>query len=120
MGIADASPTEIELLEVGIADGLVIRDEGYSLRFLRSLQEVAYDELSQVKRQLLHKREGWTRDPENGRGHSPIVMETEQSACALKAPVESRPPRAASAGATNDFLVVTDVPAYPTSNGSDL
>jgi DNA-binding CsgD family transcriptional regulator len=56
--LADTSPSEIALLlEEAIAAGLLIRGEGHSLRFAHSLmQEVAYDELSQLERQHLHER----------------------------------------------------------------
>jgi len=54
----------------------------------------------------------WTRDPETGRGHTTIVLETEESARAFKALVEGRRQRAADAGVTNDFLVITDVLAH--------
>ncbi len=54
----------------------------------------------------------WTRDPESGRGHTTIVLDDEQSARAFKALVEARLQRAASAGVTDDFLVITDVLAH--------
>lgn len=51
----------------------------------------------------------WTRDPETGRTHTTIVLETEEAARAFKTRVEGRRQRAAQAGVTNDFLVITDV-----------
>ena len=51
----------------------------------------------------------WARDPQTGLRHTTIVLDSAESAHAFKALVESRRQRAAAAGVTNDFLVVTDV-----------
>jgi hypothetical protein len=51
----------------------------------------------------------WTRDPDSGRTHTTVVLETEASAHAFKALVEGRRQLSASAGVINDFLVITDV-----------
>jgi hypothetical protein len=51
----------------------------------------------------------WARDPQTGLAHTTIVLDSEESAREFKAIVESRRQRAAAAGVTNDFLVVTEV-----------
>lgn len=51
----------------------------------------------------------WTRDPDSGRTHSTVVLETEESARTLKALIEADRQHAAAAGVINDFLVIADV-----------
>jgi hypothetical protein len=51
----------------------------------------------------------WTRDPESGRTHTVIVLESRQAACDFKDMVESRQQHRAEFGVVNDFLVITDV-----------
>lgn len=51
----------------------------------------------------------WTRDPDSGKLHSMIVLESEASAEALKALVEGNAQQQARVGITVDLLAVTDV-----------
>lgn len=51
----------------------------------------------------------WMRDPETGKGHTMIVLDSEESATAFKALVTGRLQQAAQVGITNDLLAVTDV-----------
>jgi hypothetical protein len=51
----------------------------------------------------------WTRDPETGRTHTTIVLDSEESARSFKTTLDARRRQTAQVGITNDFLVVTDV-----------
>jgi hypothetical protein len=54
----------------------------------------------------------WTRDPQTGRTHTAIILDSEESADALKTLIDAGRQQAAQAGVTNDFLVITDVTAH--------
>jgi hypothetical protein len=51
----------------------------------------------------------WMRDPESGKGHTTIVLETEPSARAFKDAVLGNAQNQARAGITNDSLAVVEL-----------
>lgn len=51
----------------------------------------------------------WMRDPETGKGHTTIVLDSKASAEAFMAVVAGRAQEQAQAGITNDLLAVTEV-----------
>jgi hypothetical protein len=58
----------------------------------------------------------WMRDPETGKGHTTIVLDSAASAEAFKALVLGRAQQAAQVGITNDLLAVTEVLAEATAD----
>lgn len=51
----------------------------------------------------------WMRDPETGKAHTTIVLDSEESANAFKALVVGRAQHRARVGITNDLLAVAEV-----------
>jgi hypothetical protein len=62
----------------------------------------------------------WMRDPESGKGHTTIVLDSEPSARAFKDTALGNARNQAKAGITNESLAVVELLAHATNHAAEL